>query len=89
MFQILLSDDALVVLVSHNMYSNLRGHVIMGSQSDCTSDPDEELPVFDFLQPASHRRAEKPDLVDFDGSDAAAAAVSSPGRGSGGVHGNS
>uniref|UniRef100_A0A3Q2X385 Essential meiotic structure-specific endonuclease 1 n=1 Tax=Haplochromis burtoni TaxID=8153 RepID=A0A3Q2X385_HAPBU len=67
------------------MYSNLRGHVIMGSQSDCTSDPDEELPVFDFLQPASHRRAEKPDLVDFDGSDAAAAAVSSPGRGSGGV----
>lgn len=81
MFQILLSDDV-VVVVSHNMYSNLLGYVSMGSQSDCTSDPDEELPVFDFLQPASHRRAEKPD---FDGFDAAAAAVSSPGRGSGGV----
>ncbi|XP_030610241.1 crossover junction endonuclease EME1 isoform X2 [Archocentrus centrarchus] len=63
----------------------------MGSYSDCSSDPDEELPVFDFLQPARHlsqasqRQAEKPHLVDLDDSDASAAAVSSPGRGSRGV----
>ncbi|XP_060951572.1 crossover junction endonuclease EME1 [Limanda limanda] len=40
----------------------------MCSQSDSTSDLDEELPVFDFLQPGRHRH--KPDLVDLADSDA-------------------
>lgn len=65
----------------------------MGSYSDSTSDLDEELPVFDFLQPgrhvdqASQRRdnSEKPDLFTLDDSDAEQAAISSPGKGRAGV----
>ncbi|XP_047464357.1 crossover junction endonuclease EME1 [Mugil cephalus] len=60
----------------------------MGSYSDSTSDLDEELPVFDFLQPgrhidqASQRRviAEQPDMFTLDDSDAEQAAISSPAR---------
>ncbi|XP_069544019.1 crossover junction endonuclease EME1 [Brachyistius frenatus] len=55
----------------------------MGSCSDSSSDLDEELPVFDLLQPsrqASQSRAEKPDVVDLDDSDTEAAASSSPGK---------
>ncbi|XP_062269701.1 crossover junction endonuclease EME1 [Platichthys flesus] len=40
----------------------------MGSHSDSTSDLDEELPVFDFLQPGRHRQ--KADMVDLADSDA-------------------
>ncbi|XP_041830449.1 crossover junction endonuclease EME1 isoform X2 [Melanotaenia boesemani] len=56
---------------------------MMGSYSDCSSDQDEELPVFDFLQPgrhlsqASQGSTEKPDVVDLDDSDAESAAGSS------------
>ncbi|KAM9715897.1 crossover junction endonuclease EME1 isoform 1-T3 [Menidia menidia] len=47
----------------------------MDSCSDHTSDSDEELPVFDFLQSSRHLRQasqgtpEKPDLVDLEDSD--------------------
>lgn len=51
--------------------------------SDCSTDPDEQLPVFDFLQPAGRSRAEEPRSVHLHHADAAAA--SSPGRGSRGV----
>ncbi|KAM6897448.1 crossover junction endonuclease EME1 [Xenentodon cancila] len=59
----------------------------MGSCSDSTSDLDEELPVFDFLQPCrrfsqtSKRSSEKPELVTLEDSDAEQAASSSPGKG--------
>lgn len=49
----------------------------MGSYSDSTSDLDEELPVFDFLQPGPHlshtakSHTEKPDLDDCHTEDAA------------------
>ncbi|XP_045924486.1 crossover junction endonuclease EME1 [Micropterus dolomieu] len=62
----------------------------MGSYSDSTSDLDEELPVFDFLQPgrhlsqASQSYTEKPDLIDLDDSGAEEAAISSPANGSAG-----
>lgn len=52
----------------------------MGSYSDSTSDLDEELPVFDFLQPGRHlrqtsqSRQENPHLVCLDGSDTEQAA---------------
>ncbi|KAM4524551.1 crossover junction endonuclease EME1 isoform 3-T4 [Odontesthes bonariensis] len=55
----------------------------MGSYSDCTSDLDEELPVFDFLQPcrhlsqASQTTTQKPDLVNLEDSDAEHAVISS------------
>ncbi|XP_026171388.1 crossover junction endonuclease EME1 isoform X2 [Mastacembelus armatus] len=55
----------------------------MGSYSDSTSDLEEELPVFDFLQAGPHlsRSAKsytgKPDLVELDDSEAESAAISS------------
>ncbi len=63
----------------------------MGSYSDSTSDLDEEFPVFDFLQPGRHlsqvsqSHAEKPDLVDVDGSDAEEAAIFSSAKGNAGA----
>lgn len=46
----------------------------MGSYSDFSSDLEEELPVFDFLQPGRHlsqtSRSQKADLVDLADSDA-------------------
>ncbi|XP_067432098.1 crossover junction endonuclease EME1 [Thunnus thynnus] len=56
----------------------------MGSYSDFSSDLEEELPVFDFLQPgrhlsqASQSHGEKADLVDLDDSDAEEGATSVP-----------
>ena len=56
----------------------------MGSYSDFSSDLEEELPVFDFLQPgrhlsqASQSHGEKADLVDLDDSDAEEGASSVP-----------
>lgn len=61
----------------------------MGSYSDSTSDLDEELPVFDFLQPAPHLshtakgRTQKSDLNDSDAEDAA---VSSQVKRNAGTH---
>lgn len=55
----------------------------MGSYSDSTSDSDDELPVFDFLQPGRHlckkgtSHTEKPDFIDLGDSDGEDAAVSS------------
>ncbi|XP_040922599.1 crossover junction endonuclease EME1 [Toxotes jaculatrix] len=55
----------------------------MASSSASTSDLDEELPVFDFLQPGRHisqtskSSTEKPDLVYLDDSDEGDAAISS------------
>ncbi|XP_049419713.1 crossover junction endonuclease EME1 [Epinephelus fuscoguttatus] len=58
----------------------------MGSNSDSTSDLDEELPVFDFLQPSQNlSRAPQrypENLVDLDGSDAEEPAIFSPAKGS-------
>lgn len=62
----------------------------MGSYSDSTSDLDEELPVFDFLQPgprpcqAAKCHTEKPHLVNLDDSDEDVA-VSSQLKGNAGV----
>uniref|UniRef100_A0A3Q1FAR1 Essential meiotic structure-specific endonuclease 1 n=1 Tax=Acanthochromis polyacanthus TaxID=80966 RepID=A0A3Q1FAR1_9TELE len=47
----------------------------MGTYSDSTSDLDDDLPVFDFLQPAE--RAEKSNIVDINDCDAEVAAISS------------
>ncbi|KAM4524550.1 crossover junction endonuclease EME1 isoform 2-T3 [Odontesthes bonariensis] len=64
----------------------------MGSYSDCTSDLDEELPVFDFLQPcrhlsqASQTTTQKPDLVNLEDSDAEHAVISSLKKGNAGTH---
>ncbi|XP_070783706.1 crossover junction endonuclease EME1 [Enoplosus armatus] len=63
----------------------------MGTYSDSSSDLDEELPVFDFLQlggrrlQASQSRTEKPGVVDLDGCDAEEAAIFSPAKGSAGL----
>lgn len=61
----------------------------MGGDSDCTSDLDEELPVFTFLQPSGHsihkcqRSPEKPGTG---GSDAGLSAISSLEAGDPGAH---
>ncbi|KAM4715355.1 crossover junction endonuclease EME1 isoform 2-T2 [Anableps anableps] len=63
------------------------GREDLRSNSNCSSDSDEELPVFDFLQPrpntdvASQKGLKKPDLNSFDGKPAA---VSSSVLGNGG-----
>ncbi|XP_023122241.2 crossover junction endonuclease EME1 isoform X1 [Amphiprion ocellaris] len=55
----------------------------MATNSDSTSDLDEDLPVFDFLQPGRHLSqasqwpAEKPNIVDVNDSDAEITAISS------------
>ncbi|XP_034534573.1 crossover junction endonuclease EME1 [Notolabrus celidotus] len=41
----------------------------MGSYSDCTSDLDEELPVFDFLSQVPQSSTKKADHADLDGCD--------------------
>ncbi|XP_039991752.1 crossover junction endonuclease EME1 isoform X2 [Xiphias gladius] len=51
----------------------------MGSCSDSTSDLDEELPVFDFLQPGRHlSQTSKSHIEALDDSDAEDIAISSP-----------
>nr|XP_046233618.1 crossover junction endonuclease EME1 [Scatophagus argus]XP_046233619.1 crossover junction endonuclease EME1 [Scatophagus argus]XP_046233620.1 crossover junction endonuclease EME1 [Scatophagus argus] len=63
----------------------------MGSYSDSTSDLDEELPVFDFLQSgrhisrASQNHLRTPDLDERDGSGAEEAAIFSPAKGNAGA----
>ncbi|XP_037835527.1 crossover junction endonuclease EME1 isoform X2 [Kryptolebias marmoratus] len=55
---------------------------MMGCDSDCTSDLDEELPVFTFLQPSgySNQKCQRsPEKPDSGGSDAAPSAISSLG----------